>query len=65
MIKPLIILTCRWSLKKMIVIGATIAAGYCYLEDDKSKKKFWIVVFAAIAIFLGTFIFDQGLLSEI
>ena len=52
-----------------IVIAVTFAviigAGYFYLGDDKSKKKFWIVVFAAIGIFLGTFIFHQALLSEI
>lgn len=49
-----------------IVIGVTIAvvirAGY--LGKDKSKNKFWIVVFAAIGIFLGTFIFNQTLLNE-
>ena len=52
-----------------IVIAVTFAviigAGYFYLGDDKTKKKFWIVVFAAIGIFLGTFIFHQALLSEI
>lgn len=57
------------SLIYKIVIGATIAlvigTGYCYLGNDKSKNKFWIVVFAAIGIFLGTFIFNQTLLSEI
>ena len=57
------------SLIYKIVIAVTFAviigAGYFYLGDDKSKKKFWIVVFAAIGIFLGTFIFHQALLSEI
>lgn len=57
------------SLIYKIVIGVTIAAiigaGYCYLGEDKSKKKFWIVVFAAIGIFLGTSIFNQALLSQI
>lgn len=57
------------SLIYKIVIAVTftviIGAGYFYLGDDKSKKKFWIVVFAAIGIFLGTFIFHQALLSEI
>ena len=52
-----------------IVIAVTFAviigAGYFYLGDDKSKKKFWIVVFAAIGIFLGTSIFNQVLLSQI
>lgn len=58
----------KMSLIYKIVIGVTIAAiigaGYCYLGEDKSKKKFWIVVFAAIGIFLGTAIFNQALLSE-
>ena len=57
------------SLIYKIVIAVTFAviigAGYFYLGDDKTKKKFWIVVFAAIGIFLGTFIFHQALLSEI
>lgn len=57
------------SLIYKIVIAVTftviIGAGYFYLGDDKSKKKSWIVVFAAIGIFLGTFIFHQALLSEI
>lgn len=56
------------SLIYKIVIGVTIVVvigtGYCYLGNDKTKNKFWIVVFAAIGIFLGTFIFNQALLSE-
>lgn len=58
------------SLIYKIVIAVTFAvlvsSGYSYLRDDnKSKKEFWIVLFAAIGIFLGTFIFHQALLSEI
>lgn len=51
----------------LVTIASVILAINFYLErkDEESRKTLYIVVFIAIGIFLGTFIYDQLVLSEV
>ena len=51
----------------LVTIASVILAINFYLErkDGESRKTLYIVVFIAIGIFLGTFIYDQLVLSEV